>query len=133
MDDILKKAISRELLKKPSIGFTDKVMKDIFILKEIKPYQPLISKKVWVFLLVLFVAFFIVIFLRQSEANIEISTLSFIDDFSHQMELFDFKVTELFSRVNFLIISAISFVIFLLLTFDIYLFKKEHFRSSRNH
>lgn len=127
MDDLLKKAISRELLKKPSDGFTDKVMKDVFILKDIKPYQPLISKKVWLFFLVLFVAFFIVILLRQSEANIETSKLAFLDDFSQQMELFDFKMTELFSRVNFLIIAAISFVIFLLLTFDVYLFRKEHF------
>ncbi|MDA3928376.1 MAG: hypothetical protein PF541_05415 [Prolixibacteraceae bacterium] len=125
MDELVKQAIKRELVRKPSKGFTDRVMGQVFKLKEIPVYKPLISKGVWVFIGVLFVLFVFGLFLIQPENSTEVTQLAFIDKIKQDFETVEFRKFDYLENINFLLIAIVSFVVFLLLFFDTLFFKKR--------
>jgi hypothetical protein len=125
MDELVKQAIKRELVRKPSKGFTDRVMGQVFKLKEIPVYKPLISKGVWVFIGVLFVLFVFGLFLIQPENSTEVTQLAFIDKIKQYFETVEFRKFDYLENINFLLIAIVSFVVFLLLFFDTLFFKKR--------
>ncbi|MFA9392023.1 MAG: hypothetical protein ACERKD_19595 [Prolixibacteraceae bacterium] len=125
MDEIVKKAIQNSLIRKPSKGFSDEVMEQIYLLKTAKPYQPLISKTGWVILCsILVMLISVLLFFRPEVADVA-STWNFYGHLSKTVESVDLPRFSVFSSLNLLLIAAISMVIFLLLFFDNYLIKKR--------
>lgn len=124
MDKLFKKAIENELVRKPSQGFSDKVMSQIFDLNVNKELQPLISIKIWIGMAIAFAAVFgISVFIKpQSDRIIKFDFFNNIENFitSIQFPKFDF-----FTNINLLIISGVSLALFLLLLFDQVLFRKR--------
>ena len=128
MNDRLKKAIEKELMQQPSAKFTDKVMEEVFSLETVKSYKPLISKTVWVLLGILTVVFLAV--LLSQPATTESTQPDFMNSMVKQIEAFEFKLPAFLNHVNLLTVSAVSLVIFLLISADSFLFRGEKTRNE---
>ena len=125
MDDLVKKAVKRSLIRKPSNGFADRVMEQVFELKASKPYQPIISAKAWIVIGVLSGIGFLALLFAQPESTGKNEAITFIDKVSKYLGALDFSGIELFNNVNLLLVAGISLAIFLLLFFDSYMIKKR--------
>lgn len=125
MDDFVKKAVEHSMIRKPSKGFTDRVMEQVFELKTSKPYQPIISKRTWIVLGSLSLAGLIALLWVPAENVQETGTLTFIDKITKFTGSIDFSGIEFFNNINLLLIAGISLAIFLLLFFDSYITKKR--------
>jgi hypothetical protein len=124
MDNLLKKAIENELIRKPSQGFSDKVMAQVFELKGRKVFQPLISPKIWIAAVVCFTTILgISVFLKPQDA--ESNKFDFIAKTSNFISSVPLPKIDFFMNVNLLIISGICLALFLLMFFDLILFKKK--------
>jgi hypothetical protein len=124
MDKLLNKAIENKLVRKPSQGFSDNVMTQIFELKGIINYQPLISIKIWIgtalaVVAILGISFFIK---PQSTADSKFDFSSKIERFFSTIQL---PKIDFFMNFNLLFISAVCFALFLLLFFDLVLSRKK--------
>lgn len=113
------------MIRKPSKGFTDRVMEQVFELKTSKPYQPIISKRTWIVLGSLSLAGLIALLWVPAENVQETGTLTFIDKITKFTGSIDFSGIEFFNNINLLLIAGISLAIFLLLFFDSYITKKR--------
>jgi hypothetical protein len=124
MDKFLKKAIENELVKKPSQGFSDKVMSQIFELKGKIEIQPLISIKIWIGAACALTAIIAasVLFKPQSDVNTRYDFFSKIENFFSAIQ---FPKIDFFMNINLLIISGVCLALFLLLFFDLVLFKRN--------
>jgi hypothetical protein len=124
MDKLLKKAIENELIRKPSQGFSDKVMSQVFELKGRKVFQPLISPKIWIAAVVCFTTILgISAFLKPQET--ESNKFDFVAKTSNFISNIPLPKIDFFMNVNLLIISGICLALFLLMFFDLILFKKK--------
>ena len=125
MDELLKRAIDKELIKKPANDFTDSVMNKVFALEKAREVQPLLSKKAWVVILVGLVIFFVLILTSSAEEAAPAYQFNFIERISEFINTVELKEVNLFSGINLILVSATSLVIFLLLFFDSVFFKKN--------
>lgn len=127
MNDILKKAIERELIKKPSASFTDEVMDAIFAQNTVPAYQPLISAKGWVVIGVVMISVIaMVLSVMPNSANNSFQ-LVFLDNIESYFKSIHFKIPDLFSGVNLIVVSGVSLAIFLLLFFDTLFLRRKRF------
>jgi hypothetical protein len=124
MDKLLKKAIENELIRKPSQGFSDKVMSQIFELREKIEFQPLIPKRIWIGMAFTFAAIFgVSIFINpQLDVESKFDFFAKIESFFSSVQL---PKIDFFMNVNLLVISAVCLALFLLLFFDLVLFRKK--------
>jgi hypothetical protein len=124
MEEIVKKAIENELLKKPSQGFTDKVMNEIFELKSSFETKPLISSGVWFVIGSLILALMVLVFLLnpQSTDKYQIPVLNKIESFLSSVHLPSFDCTL---NINLYVIVGAFLALMLLTIFDVVLFKKK--------
>ena len=125
MDDLVKKAVERSLIRKPSKGFADRVMGQVFQLKASKPYQPIISKKAWIVIGVFFVIGIVALLFVQTKSVEENGTLTFVDKITEYFNSMNISGLNIFSNVNLLLVAGISLAIFLLLFFDSYITRKR--------
>ena len=124
MDKLLKRAIENGLVRKPSQGFTDKVMSQIFELEGKGEFQPLISSKVWIGVASAFISISVVsVFVKpQSDSISRFDFFTKIESFFSSIKL---PKIDFFMNINLLIISGICLALFLLLFFDLVLFRKK--------
>ena len=125
MDDLVKKAVEQSLIRKPSKGFADRVMEQVFELKTSKPYQPIISLKAWIVIGGVSAIGLLALLLAQPETVEQTSTSTFVDKITNFIASIDFSGLECFNNVNLLLVAGISLAIFLLLFFDSYIIKKR--------
>jgi hypothetical protein len=124
MDKYLNKAIENRLLRKPSQGFSDKLMTQIFELKVSIKYKPLISIKIWIGMALAFFAIIVVSVLKkpQSDDQSKFDFFSKIGNFFSSIQL---PKIDFFMNFNMLLVSAVCLALFLLLFFDLVLFRKK--------
>jgi hypothetical protein len=124
MEELLKKAIDRELVKNTSPNFTDKVMNSIVQLTPVAEYRPIISKKGWVIigLVALAIAVYVIGLPMTAEGS---HFLDFVSKISTFFDSIKVEQVSLFSNVNMLVILGGSIAVFLLLLFENMLFKKK--------
>jgi len=125
MDNLLNNAIKRELIKKPSSHFTDKVMDKVFQIKNMPEYSPIISKKGWAFISLVMLLLVSALVIFQPLSVEETSRLVFLDNILQKINSFDFSTFNMLDNVNLLVVSAVSLVVFLLLFFDTLFIKKR--------
>jgi len=124
MDKLLKRAIENELVRKPSQGFSDKVMSQIFELKAKKEFQPLISLKMWIAASFSFAAIIVMTVLIKPQSDMN-SQFDFSTKIENIFSTIQFPEIDLFTNINLLVVSGICLALFLLLFFDLVLFKKK--------
>jgi len=124
MDNLLNKAIERELVRKPSQDFSNKVMSQIFELKGKKEFQPLISKRIWIVAIIGFLSILgtVILLKPQDTGNSEFDVFSKLGTFISSIP---FPKIDFFMNVNLLIIAGVCLALFLLMFFDLVLFKKR--------
>jgi len=124
MDKLLKQAIENELVRKPSQGFSDKVMSQIFEMKGKMVVKPLISPKIWIAAVIGITTILgITAFLKpQAVESNKFDFVSKTGDFISKIPL---PKIDFFMNVNLLVISGICLALFLLMFFDLILFKKK--------
>lgn len=94
IDDLVKKMMASTSLEKPSLNFTDTVMSQIYALNTSKTfvYKPLISKSVWVFIAIGFVAvIFFVVFMSSSEPS---GWLKVLNNTLSDLKFTSFKISK---------------------------------------
>ena len=124
MDNLLHKAIEKELIRKPSQDFSNSVMAQIFELKDKKEVQPLISKRIWLVSVIGFVTILgTVILLTPPETGT--SKFDLFSKLGTFIASIPFPKIDFFMNVNLLIIAGVCLALFLLLFFDLVLFKKR--------
>lgn len=129
MDEQVKKAIQRQLIRKAPSGFSSRVMNEVYRLSVVKPYQPIISRTAWWVigaLLLLFTAFLV---FYPKEVKLRTDESALMQKLSQSVEALDFSWLNVFEGANLLVVAIVSLVIFLLLFFDTYFYKKI-FRKS---
>jgi len=124
MDKLLKKAIENELVRKPSQGFSDKVMSQVFELKGRKVFQPLISPKIWI-AAVVGITTILGITAYYKPQGVESTKFDFMSKAGDFISTVPLPKIDFFMNVNLLIISGICLALFLLMFFDLILFKKK--------
>jgi hypothetical protein len=81
LDDFTKKIIKNKLLESPSFHFTDAVMSDVEAIRknESTVYKPLISKKMWILILLSFLSIlvYILFFGTETETSGWLSKIDF--------------------------------------------------------
>lgn len=124
MDELLKKVVKDELIRKPSKAFTDNVMNEIFELKVQKQEKPLIAKWVWYVLgtLVVLITVFGALNSPQPEGKYSV-------DIAHKMNSFISSIhiptVNLSSNINLYVIAGGSLAMLLLVVADVVLFRKR--------
>ena len=124
MDKLLKKAIENEMLRKPSQGFSDKVMSRIFELKVKNEFQPLISTKIWICTAFTFAAILIASFFVHPQAE-EVSKFGLAEKIESFFSSIKLPSIDFVTNINLLIVSGICLALFFLLFLDMVLFKKK--------
>jgi len=124
MEEIVKKAIETELIRKPSMGFTDKVMNEIFELKSSIETKPLISSAVWFVVGSLLVALTVMVYLLnpQSTGTAEITILAKISSFFSAIHL---PTLDMSLNINLYVVGGAFLALMLLTLFDLVLFRKK--------
>jgi hypothetical protein len=124
MDKLLKQAIENKLVRKPSQDFSDKVMSRVFELNGKKDFQPLIPLKIWIGSTIAFASVIVISVLIKPDAEGE-GTFDFFTKITNFISSIPLPKIDFFMNFNLLIISAICLALFLLLFFDLVLFKKK--------
>ena len=89
LDAMLERLMRDEALESPSDGFTDKVMDKVYALEasSATAYKPLISKRTWLLIAMLFLALVVYVILNGNSA--ESQWLSTIEVPKFELNLFD--------------------------------------------
>jgi hypothetical protein len=124
MDKLLNRAIENKLVRKPSQGFSDKVMSQIFELKTKNEINPLISRNIWIGSAFVFTSLVIVSVLAKPQSDVE-SKFNFTNRVESFFSTIQLPKIDFFMNMNLLIISGIFLALFLLLFFDLVLFRKK--------
>ncbi|MWB96612.1 hypothetical protein GON26_19795 [Flavobacterium sp. GA093] len=92
IENLIEKMMSEDTLQSPSMDFTSNIMSQILVAEKVQPkvYQPLISKSVWFFVIVLMIALGVYAnFFSGTGYNLEIGK-SYSD-----------KISSVFSGIHF--------------------------------
>lgn len=123
MDEIIKKAIQNELIRKPSVEFSDNVMNRIFEIEKKKIEQPLISTRIWIAGIISITVLSVFAFFQPSQAGIfNFDSITTIVTHFKSIKL---PQLEVLSNVNLLIITGICLAVFLLFFIDFLLSGKK--------
>jgi hypothetical protein len=124
MEELIKKVVTNELIQKPSAGFADKVMNDIFELKISTPSKPLIPSWAWYTIGSIIIAFIVFVFTTnpQPAGKYEINGLQKIDSFFSSLH---FPSIDFSLNINLYVVVGISVALMLLTIFDLVLFRKK--------
>jgi hypothetical protein len=124
MDERIKKAIEHELIRKPSAGFSDKLMERIFQLPQSIRVEPLISRNGWYFIATLSVIVFSTLLYTYTPSDT--SNGKMLESWSNTMAVFVEKILSLsYEFQSMLVLAVVVFSVFILLTFDLFLGKKR--------
>jgi hypothetical protein len=124
MDKLLKQAIENRMVRKPSQDFSDKVMSRVFELNEKKVSQPLIPLKIWIGSAIAFALIIGISVLAKPEVGGE-SKFDFFSKVSSYISSIPLPKIDFFMNFNLLIIAAVCLALFLLMFFDLVLFRKK--------
>jgi hypothetical protein len=124
MEEMIKKAIENELLRKPSLDFTDKVMGEIFDLPVTSTQKPLIPTFMWVFIGVALSALIAVVYTTNppSTGKMEFQVIQQIGAFFSSIQL---PVFEAQLNISVYVILGACAALLLLTLFDLVLFRKK--------
>lgn len=124
MEEQIQKAIQQKLIRKAPSGLSDRIMHEVYRLSVVKPYQPIISRTAWWVIGVFLLVFMTFLFFYPKEIKLPAEESLLMQKVSQSAEALDFSWLFVFEGANLLAIAAVSLMIFLLLFFDAYFFKK---------
>jgi len=124
MEEMIKKAIENELVRKPSLDFTDKVMGEIFDLPVTSTQKPLIPTFMWVCIGVTLSALIAVVYTTNppSSGKMEFQVFQQISAFFSSIQMPSFE--NQLNVSSYVIIGACA-ALLLLTLFDLVLFRKK--------
>lgn len=124
MDEMIKKAIENELVRKPSLDFTDKVMVEIFDLPVASTQKPLIPTFMWLCIGVALSVIIAVVYTTNptSSGKIEFQVIQQIGAFFSSIQL---PVFEAQLNISVYVILGACVALLLLTLFDLVLFRKK--------
>jgi len=138
IEEITKYIIKEAQVESPSDGFLNKVMDSVKIESELslsKKYEPLISKKVWVLIAVVFIALSVFLLTGTTENYNLISKVDFsLLDKLPSINVFDtISSINIFKNIHFSTTFTLSFIIFsVLAVFQLYVIKNYYNKEITN-
>jgi len=138
IEEITKYIIKEAQVESPSDGFLNKVMDSVKIESELslsKKYEPLISKKVWVLIAVVFIALSVFLLTGTTENYNLISKVDFsLLDKLPSINVFDtISSINIFQHIHFSTTFTLSFIIFsVLAVFQLYVIKNYYNKEITN-
>jgi hypothetical protein len=117
MDEKMKHIIEQEFIRKPSVGFSDKVMKRIFELPRPVRIEPIITYKGWFFIAGFTILVFATIFYTYSPS--EQSKYVLLQNWNSTINMAIEKLFSFSTEYSSMLIAAVVLLsMFVLLAFD---------------